>query len=234
MPTSTFREVVMQGKRAAARYAADQVKDGAVVGLGTGSTVAFTLERLAERMRAEGLHCLGVPTSLATERQARELGLPLTTLDEHPRLDLVIDGADEVDPQKRLIKGGGGALTREKIVAAAGREMLVVVGADKVVAKLGVKFLLPIEVLPFGQRPVSLKLHEIGCEPFLRKAKDGSVFVTDNGNSILDCRFAAGIDDPAATEAKLRAIPGVIECGLFVGLASRIVVGHDDGRVEVR
>ncbi|MAE76939.1 MAG: ribose 5-phosphate isomerase A [Planctomycetes bacterium] len=223
----------MQAKRAAGRHAADLVASGARLGLGTGSTVYFALERLAERVREEGLDLVGVPTSVQTEKEAERLGLRLTTLDREPRLDLTIDGADEVDSERRLIKGGGGALLREKVVAAASEELVVIVELSKVVDRLGTTFRLPVEVVPFACTPVSGRLKDLGCEPQVRGA-DGEPSVTDNGNWILDCTFPEGIADPLGLEVELDRIPGVVECGLFIGLAGRIVIGHDDGSVEVR
>ena len=223
----------MEGKKAAGRMAADWVEDGTVIGLGTGSTVRFALERLAERIKDEGLRIRGVPTSRDTEGRAKDLGIPLTTLDDEPALALTIDGADEVGPGRALIKGGGGALLREKIVAAASGELVVIVDERKVVDRLGVDFLLPVEVLTFGLRPVCNALAALGCEAFVRSEADGRAFVSDNGHSIVDCRFASGIADPAGLETQIDAIPGVVESGLFVGLAGRVIVGHDDGRTAL-
>ncbi len=218
-------------KQAAGVAAADQVQDGSVLGLGTGSTVHFALQRLAERMRDEGLRVRGVPTSIATEREAMRLGVPLTDLDRDPVLDLTIDGADEVDGAKCLIKGGGGALTREKIVAAASRAMLVIVDRGKLVDRLGLAFPLPVEVLRFGFEATRRKLEALGCTTTLRCDASGEAFVSDNGNLIVDCRFEAGIPDPRALELRMDALPGVVECGLFCGLATNIVVGDADGSV---
>jgi ribose 5-phosphate isomerase A len=204
-----------------------------VIGLGTGSTFLFALERLAERVKKEGIRIRGVPTSLDTQQKAREVGIPLTDLDEVMELDLAIDGADEIDAKKRMIKGGGGALVREKIVAAASREMVVAVSREKVVGKLGKRCLLPVEVLPFGWWQASKRLSELGCKPLLRSKPSGAHYVTDNGNLILDCRFD-GIDDPEDMERKINLVPGVVDNGLFVGMAGRIVIGDPDGSVEVR
>lgn len=223
----------MDGKRAAGEHAANLVEDGAVLGLGTGSTVQFALERLAQRVAGEGLRIRGVPTSDATRREAERLGIPLTSLDDDPSLDLTIDGADEVDRAKSLIKGGGGALLREKIVASASAEMLVIVGRAKLVDRLGVDFLLPVEVLTFGLQPVRHALAALGCETFVRQGVHGKAFVSDNGNSIVDCRFAGGIEDAAALEVAIDRIPGVVESGLFCGLAGRVVVADEDGSIEV-
>jgi ribose 5-phosphate isomerase A len=219
------------GKRAAARAAADAVPDGARLGLGTGSTVRHLLERLAERVRDDGLRIEGIPTSVATADQARRLGIALTSFDEVDRLDLTIDGADEVDPDLELIKGGGGALTREKIVAAASTRMEVIVDRSKLVDRLGATFRLPIEVLEFGWRPAVRRIRDLGLEPDLRPGADSAPFRTDNGNLVLDATLPP-TPDLRALETALRAIPGVVEVGLFLGMAQRIWVGTADGAVE--
>jgi ribose 5-phosphate isomerase A len=221
-----------ESKRAAGRRAADLVADGMTLGLGTGSTTFFALERLAERVKAEGLRIRGVPTSHDTEEKARSFGIPVVDFQVTPLLDLTIDGADEVDKRKCLIKGGGGALLREKIVAAASREMVVVVGRDKLVDVLGKSFLLPVEVAQFGWWQSSRRLETLGCKALLRTRPGGDRFVTDNGNYILDCRFE-GIPDPAGLEARINQIAGVVDNGLFVGLTGRVVIGDADGRVEI-
>lgn len=223
-----------QAKRAAGRAAAEHIQSGMRVGLGTGSTVFFTLERLAERIAAEKLSIVGVPTSLDTERKARERGIPLATLDEVGELDLTIDGADEIDARLDMIKGGGGALLREKVVASVSKRELIVVDAAKVVTRLGLRFLLPVEVVPFARASVRRALERMGARPNLRQAGPNQVYVTDNGNEIFDCAFANGIADAAALETELDTIPGVVETGLFVGLAHALIVGYDDGRIELR
>lgn len=221
-------------KQVAGRRAAELVQDGMTLGLGTGSTVFHTLVRLGERIRAEGLRLRGVPTSIDTERKAREFGIALATLDEVERIDLTIDGADEIDGRFDMIKGGGGALLREKVVAAISRREAIVVGPDKVVERLGTTFKLPVEVVPFARAVVTRRLAKLGCEPILRRTKDGGDYRTDNGNEILDCRFAAGIADARSLELEIDSIPGVVESGLFIGLAHVLVIGHPDGRAEVR
>jgi ribose 5-phosphate isomerase A len=220
-------------KELAGRRAAEFVEDGMTLGLGTGSTVHFALLSLSERVRADGLRVRGVPTSLDTERKAREWGIPLVEIGAVESLDLALDGADEVDAQFRMIKGGGGALLREKVVASLARRVVIVVGENKVVSKLGTTFALPIEVVPFALASVTHTIAKLGCTPSERRV-DGRAYRTDNGNAILDCRFAHGIDDPSALERALRAVPGVVESGLFIGLAHVLVVGKDDGSVEVR
>ncbi|MBL8730404.1 MAG: ribose-5-phosphate isomerase RpiA [Planctomycetes bacterium] len=217
-------------KRAAAFAAADLVQDGTTIGLGSGSTFLFVLERLAARIK-DGLKVQGVATSQATAAAARKAGVPLLELDAVERLDLAIDGADEVDPQKNLIKGGGGAHVRERIVAAAAKEMVVVVDEKKLVAVLGKAFLLPIEVLPFGWKQTERRIAATGCKPTLRQ-QDGKPFVTDNGNHVLDCKYD-GIDDPAWLDEHLNALVGVVDHGLFVGMAGRVIVGDAAGKVRV-
>jgi ribose 5-phosphate isomerase A len=219
-------------KEIAGRRAARLVESGMTLGLGTGSTVHFFLVALAERIRTERLDVRGVPTSIETENKARELGIPLATLDEIERIDLTVDGADEIDARFDMIKGGGGALLREKVIAANSRRVAIVVGANKVVEKLGLTFPLPVEVVPFARRSVERALAALGCTP-QRRMRDGRVYLTDNHNEIQDCRFARAIDDPARLERTIDAIPGVVESGLFVGLAHVRIVGHADGSCDV-
>lgn len=219
-------------KSVAGTRAADMVRDGMTLGLGTGSTVHFVLSRLAERIRTEGLRVCGVPTSLDTEQKARAWGIPLMELSEVRELDLVIDGADEIDPEFRMIKGGGGALLREKVVASLAKRMLVVVGANKCVERLGTTFALPVEVVPFALPFVARRLAELGCEPIERR-HNTAAYRTDNGNAILDCRFANGILQPESLERTLHTIPGIVETGLFLGLAHARIVGREDGSVEL-
>jgi len=220
-----------QEKEAAGRAAAKLVRDGDIVGLGSGSTAYFAVVALGERVKA-GLKIVGIPTSVHTAGLARQLGIPLTTLDEHPEIDITIDGADEVDPQLRLIKGGGGALLREKVIAAASKKMVVVVDSSKVVPVLG-KFPLPVEVISFARTVVEKKIVSLGASPKLRAKPDGSPFITDNSNQILDCSFGK-ITDPAALALILSDTPGIVEHGLFIGLASIALVGHGDRVEELR
>jgi ribose 5-phosphate isomerase A len=211
-----------EAKRAAGYRAAEMVGDGMVIGLGTGSTVFYTIERLSERIR-EGLAIQGVPTSYQTAYRAKAADIPLTTLDDNPVLDIAIDGADEVDPELRLIKGRGAALLREKCVAAAAERFIVVVDDQKMVTRLGASA-VPVEVLPFAVTPVLRQLRILGCEPAIREAvkKDGPV-ITDNGNFIVDCRFRE-ITDPEKLESELASIPGIIESGLFCGFVEKTTV----------
>lgn len=213
-------------KRQSAEAAVADVEDGMILGLGTGSTAAIAVDLLGARVR-EGLRIIGVPTSERTAAQARGLGIPLGDLADHPSLDLTIDGADEVHTGTLdLIKGLGGALLREKIVAAASRRMTVIVDESKLVPRLGgVK--LPVEVVRFGWQATARHLRDAGVEGQLRLGPEGAPFVTDNGNHILDCALA--IPDPAALDARLVAIPGVVETGLFIGIATRVIAGTPNG-----
>ena len=215
-------------KEIAGRAAAELVRDGEVVGLGTGSTAYFAVVALGERVKA-GLKIIGIPTSVQTGDLAQKVGIRLNTLDEHPEIDITIDGADEVDPQLRLIKGGGGALTREKVIASASKKMVVVVDSSKVVTALG-KFPLPVEVIAFARTVVEKKITALGGSPKLRLKSDGSPFLTDNGNQILDCSFGK-IADPPGLALVLDGTPGVVEHGLFIGLAKMALVGRG-ARVE--
>lgn len=219
-------------KRAAAARAIEFVRPGMKLGLGTGSTAKHFVELLGERVRA-GLDVVGVPTSESTRADAERSGVPLTTLDAAPALDLTIDGADEIGPDLTLIKGGGGALLREKIVAAASARMLVIADESKWVNSLG-RFPLPIEVLPFGlaatQRAIELAVAAVGAggSLTLRQGKDGHAFVTDGGHWIIDAALGR-IADPKGLAAKLAAIPGVMEHGLFIGLAQAAILAGPDG-----
>jgi ribose 5-phosphate isomerase A len=218
-------------KRLAGRAAADLVQDRTVVGLGTGSTARHFVDRLGERV-AQGLHVRGIPTSDRTAAQAHALGIPLATLRECPVVDLAVDGCDQVDPRGDLIKGLGGALTREKRIARAASELVIVADPGKEVAQLGVGCPVPVEVVPAARGGVERAIRELGGDPVLRS--DGDVpYVTDNGNWILDARFGA-IADAGALEARLDAIEGAVENGLFVGMADRILVGERGGVREWR
>ena len=221
----------MDAKQRAGFRAAEFVEDGMSVGLGTGSTAYWLVERLAERVRDEDLRVRCVPTSRRTEEQARALGLTLVSLGEMTELDLAIDGADEVGPDLALIKGGGGALLREKLVASAARRFVVIADASKRVEVLG-RFPLPVEVVPFAWELTARRVAAVTkVEPVLRRAEGGETYVTDNGNYILDCRCGR-IPDPARTERELKSLTGVVESGLFVGMADLAVVSTDEG-VEI-
>ncbi|MBN8956615.1 MAG: ribose-5-phosphate isomerase RpiA [Rhizobiales bacterium] len=224
-------DVEAEKRRAAAR-ALEAVQPGMRLGLGTGSTARHFVDLLAERVRG-GLDIVGVPTSEATKRQAEELGVPLTTLDETPELDLTVDGADEIGPDLALIKGGGGALLREKIVAAASARMIVIADQSKLVPVLGA-FPLPIEVMPFGlaatQIAIEKALAAVDCVGpcALRRGKDGHAFVTDGGHFILDAKLGR-IPAPQAVGQALSVIPGVVEHGLFIGMADTAILAGPDG-----
>ena len=220
-----------QEKELAGRAAAKLVQDGDIVGLGTGSTAYFTVLALGARVKA-GLKIVGIPTSNATAELARSVGIPLSTLDQHPVLDIDIDGADEIDPHLNLIKGGGGAHLREKVIAAASKKMVVIADSGKLVSVLG-KFPLPVEIVLFARAVVEKKIAALGATTKLRTRPDGSPYLTDNGNPILDCSFGK-IADPPALARTLRDIPGIVEHGLFIGLASVALVGTGDSVKEIQ
>ncbi|MEN3333809.1 MAG: ribose 5-phosphate isomerase [Blastocatellia bacterium] len=219
-----------EAKKRAAERAVEFVVDGQIVGLGTGSTSHYAIEALAQRV-GEGLRIQGVATSEATAQQARALGITVLDLNEVSTVDLTIDGADEVDAAFNMIKGGGGALTREKLVALASKKRVFIVDQTKLVKQLGDGWPLPVEVLPFSWQHARARIAQLGCEPQLRMSGERP-FETDNGNYILDCRFK-GIAEPQRVEQCLKLTPGVVECGLFIGIADVLVIGWPD-RVEVR
>jgi ribose 5-phosphate isomerase A len=216
--------------RALAERALAFIPDGGVVGLGTGHAATAFLHALGERVRA-GLRVRGVPTSQASAELARRLGIPLVSLDAVDQIDVDVDGADEVDPRCDLIKGYGGALVREKIVAASARRLVILVGPEKLVPVLGSHGKLPVEVVPFGLALCRRGLSALGCVPELR-THQGKPFVTDNGNLILDCRVGP-LTRPAEMERAIRAIPGVVGTGLFLGMAHTVLI-QNGSEVEVR
>lgn len=230
-PTSVAGASELDGvKRAAALRAVAEVENGMVLGLGSGTTAAFAVEALAARV-SQGLRVVGIPTSEKTAALARRHGIQLTTFDAHRRIDLTIDGADEVERRTfHLIKGLGGALLREKIVAAATERMIVVMDESKIVERLGTHVPLPVEIVPFGWQTTFERLAAIGGQPRLRMSDD-RVFTTDGGNYIADC-VVTRMTDPPALEGRLANIVGVVESGLFIGLASTLVIGRKNG-VEV-
>jgi len=213
-------------KKQAGERAAEYVKDGMIVGLGTGSTVEWTIRKLGELVK-DGLEISGIPTSVRSETLAREQGIKLTTLMEHPKIDLTIDGADEVDPKLNLIKGLGGALTREKIVAASSEKEIIVVDESKLVEVLGTKAPVPVEVIPFAWNTCKSKLMNLNSKPVLRMV-DEKEYITDNNNYILDCKFNQ-INNPDELEMKINNIPGVIENGLFLKLTDIVIVASIRG-----
>jgi ribose 5-phosphate isomerase A len=219
-----------QGLRALGSAAAGYVEADMKVGLGTGRAAAAFVRALGARVRDERLEVVGVATSEATRALAESIGIPLVALSEAGTLDLAVDGADEVDPRLDLIKGRGGALVREKIVAASSRRFVIVVGREKLVDRLGLSAPLPVEIVPFGLALCQRRLREIGARPEVRLRSGAEAFVSDNGNYILDCRFD-GIEDPASLDRTIREIPGVVGTGLFVRMAERVLV-QDGGEVR--
>ena len=211
-------------KQRAAEAAVEYVKDGMIVGLGTGSTTEFAVKKLGEKVR-DGLAIRGIPTSDITKKQAEEEGIPLIDFSETMYIDLTIDGADEIDADLNMIKGGGAALLREKIVASASREEIIIVSSEKFVVQLG-SFPLPVEVIPFGWQVIFNQLGTLGGSPDLR-LKQGQPLRTDQGNYIIDCRFSQ-IIDAVQLEQRLNMIPGVVENGLFTGLCSRMIMADGD------
>ena len=229
-------------KKLAGETAVKYIEDGMILGLGTGSTVEYTIKKLGELVR-NGLNIKGIPTSVRTKRLAKEENIPLTTLEENPEIDLTIDGADEVDSDLNLIKGGGGALTREKIIAFNSKKVIIVIDDSKIVKCLGIDFPLPVEVTKFGWTSTKKALEgfdwahekgtrrEIGCSVKLRKIM-GEPYVTDNQNYILDCEFER-IEEPEQFEIDINNIPGVVENGLFIGLVNEVIVGGKQGIMTI-
>jgi ribose 5-phosphate isomerase A len=220
-----------QEKEAAARASSQFVKDGQVVGLGTGSTAAYFIKLLGEEVK-RGLRVRGIPTSIRSLELAQSLGIPLTTLDECQEIAVTVDGADEVDPQLRLIKGGGGAMLREKIVASATKQLVIVADASKQVPVLG-KFPLPVEVIKFAQALVAKRIAALGADVSVRMDDEGKPYVTDERNHILDCRFGE-IRDADSLARELSDMPGVVEHGLFIGMASVVLFARGSEIVELR
>lgn len=230
-------------KRLAGVKAVEFVEDGMIVGLGSGSTVEYSLRELGKKVK-EGLKIKGIPTSIHTKRIAKEENIPLTNLDEHPEIDITIDGADEVDSRLNLIKGGGGALTREKIIAFNSKKVIIVVDDSKIVKCLGIDFSLPVEVVKFGWQatkrsleqfgwqPEERRREEVACTVELREIMEGEPFITDNGNYILDCEFER-IPEPEQMEMNINSIPGVVENGLFIDMVSEVIVGGKQGIVTL-
>ena len=215
-------------KQIAGQAAARLVEDGMFIGLGTGSTAKAFIQALGQRVQA-GLHIPGaVASSQASADLAASLGIPITTLDLHPELDLYVDGADEIDPQLRLIKGGGGALLREKIVATASKRFIVIADVTKKVQRLGLKFPVPIEVIPFALAPVGLELKKLGITAQLRQHA-GETFITENHNVILDCTFSDGVTNPERIHTWIRNIVGVVETGLFFNIVNQAIIAGPEG-----
>jgi len=223
-----------QWKRAAADAAAQMVEDGMVLGLGTGSTVSFFLDALGRRMAEDSLRIVGIPTSEQTAAHARNLKIPVTSFAEHTQADLAVDGADEVElGTLYLIKGHGGALLREKIVATSSKRMLVIADETKVVEQLGLLVSVPVEIVRFGWQATGRRLTEIGGNPSLRLGSDKKPYITDGGNYIMDCAFGA-IANPKDVAHKLDHVVGAVEHGLFLGIAHEVIVGGRDGLKTLR
>jgi ribose 5-phosphate isomerase A len=223
-------------KQEVGKAAAALVQSDSIVGLGTGSTTAYAIEYLGHRLKSGELQNIkGIPTSFQAEVLAKQYGIPLTTLDAVDHIDIAIDGADEVDPQKNLIKGGGAAHTREKIVDTLAAQFVVVVDGNKLVDRLGSSFLLPVEVIPMAITPVMRAIEKLGGKPELRMGvKKAGPVITDQGNMVIDVKFDS-IDNPAELEKTLNNIPGVLENGLFVGVANKVLIGEvKDGQPTVR
>ncbi len=218
-------------KAAVGRAAAELVQEGMVIGLGTGTTARYLIDALIERHKA-GLTIQAIATSEASQARAAAGGIPMLDIDEIDQIDIDFDGADEIDPKKRMIKGGGGALLREKMVACLADEMVVLIDETKKVAKLG-RFGLPVEVVPFGARHIERQLAKMGYTPLLRRTSQGDPYVTDNGHYILDLKVDPPFEDPKHHHLQILSVPGVVETGLFLNLAGRVLVGHADGTVTV-
>lgn len=215
------------GKEQAARAGAALVQPGMIVGLGSGTTASALIRALGDRVRTEGLKLVGVPTSLESEVLARSLNIEVRQIDDVDSIDLVLDGADQVDPRFQMIKGRGGALLREKIVACAARRRVILVTPEKRVERLGGPVPIPVEVSVVGLRSIERCLRALGAETSLRLRRDGSVFPTDGDNRIIDCLFAP-VDDPSELDTRLQRVAGVFETGLFLGLCDTLIVGHPD------
>jgi ribose 5-phosphate isomerase A len=212
-------------KKAVGEKAAEFVEDGMVLGLGSGSTVYWLLKKLGDRVQ-QGLSIKGIPSSIRTEGWAKEFNIPLTDFSEVHDLDLAIDGADEIDPEFNLTKGGGGSLLREKLVDIQAKKLIIIADETKMVAQLG-KFPLPVEVVPFGWETTAKRIADLGCSPILRN-KNGEIFVTNNHNYILDCQFEA-IANPKELHTQLKQVLGVVETGLFIDMTDTVIIGGQDG-----
>ncbi|WP_339238583.1 ribose 5-phosphate isomerase A [Oceanobacillus sp. FSL W7-1281] len=211
-------------KQRAAEKAAEKVKDGMILGIGSGSTVNYMLRKLAERIEEEGIQIKGIPSSKKSEKLARELGIPLTTFTENNYIDLAIDGADEIDEQLHLSKGGGGSLFREKMVDNIADYFIVIAGADKLVKRLGA-FPLPVEVVPFGWKITEKRIQKLGCRTTLRYRNEKQ-FVSDNGNYIIDCQFET-IDEPEKLHKEIKSLLGVVETGIFANMADEVIISEN-------
>lgn len=223
-----YLDAQQQLKQAAAESAVALVEDGMILGLGTGSTAKLAVDALGKRVAA-GLRVIGIPTSEVTEQQARSLGIPISTLDQHPEINLTIDGADEVELRTlNLIKGHGGALLREKIVASASEQLVIIVDESKLVEQLGSHFEVPVELVPFGWLAAARRLEALGAKVVLRSGAEGKPFVTDGSHYIVDCAFGP-IANPVQLERELNDIVGVVEHGLFLQMATQVIVAGRNG-----
>ncbi len=219
-------------KEAASKEAVKFIKDGMIVGLGTGSTAAFFIQELIEKVQ-QGLKIRAVSSSKRSADQAKEGGIDVVDIDDIESIDITVDGADQIDSQNRMIKGGGGAHLREKIVAASSHEMIVIVDETKVVDHLG-SFPLPLEAAKFGHKATLKKIENLGFNAALRKKDTGGLYITDNENYIIDIHFNKPIDNPEKQDVILRNIPGVLETGFFFNLASRVIIGNNQGKISIR
>ncbi len=219
-------------KQAAGKAAVELIQNDMLIGLGTGSTAFFFIQSLIERCRTTNLKIAAVATSQRSADQAQAGGITMYDINKVTTLDLTVDGADEIDHQKRMIKGGGGALLREKIIASSSREMIVIVDESKVVDRLGT-FPLPVEVVPFAHELTHYRLGKLGYQGTFRRTAKGEMYITDNGNYIIDIVFSQGCPKPESDYAAIRSIPGVVEIGFFFNLAGRVFVGYNDGQVKL-
>lgn len=216
-------------KQKAGEYAATLIEQGMTIGIGTGSTVYFFIQALAQQIK-EGLIIKSIPTSKQTEQLAADLNIPLADLNEVDQIVITIDGADEIDEDLQLIKGGGGALLQEKIVATASEKLVIIADESKLVKQLG-KFPLPAEVIPFGWKQTLKHIQELGCEKIMLRSKEEQIFISDHGHYILDCYFEK-INDAACLHQQLNNIPGVVENGLFLSMAASAVIAYEDGSIK--
>jgi len=228
LKSKTKKELHMDKKQLAGEAVVQYIEDGMIIGLGSGSTVYWTIKRIGELV-SKGLHISCIPTSMKTERLAKECSIPLVGFKDVRNIDITIDGADEVDPNLNLIKGGGGSLLREKIVAFASKALIIVVDDEKLVNRLG-NFPLPVEITPFGIENTLKKITDLGCEAKLRM-KDNQLFLTDNNNFIADCSFQS-IEFPRKLSIELNQIPGVIENGLFYDIVNKVIIGSENNIVR--
>jgi ribose 5-phosphate isomerase A len=231
MTKTDFTPIII-AKKAAGTAATDLIKDGMLVGLGTGSTASFFIEALGKKCREEGLQITAVATSLQSMRQANSVGIPMVDSDSVTTLDITVDGADEIDAHKNMIKGGGGALLKEKILAKSSHEMVVIVDETKLVENLGV-FPVPVEIATFAYQTTLTRLNDYGYRATMRLNRDQSLYVTDSGHYIADIQFNSPILDPMFENNRLKEIVGVLETGLFFDIAGRVIVGYEDGFAKI-